>query len=133
MCRVVKLRVPRRDIAYANLQHQFFVVVPVPSQWSQGCRYDVLLKADQPPRTYYITSNTQYRSGSPNGYGFLRYAGTNTSQLPPTPTPQPDGVKPWNGTVAGKVRSADPFFSWLESPELLVLHMIHTSCPNLGS
>jgi len=69
----------------------------------RGRRFDVLLKADQPPRAYYITSNTQYRTGSPNGYGFLRYAGTNASALPPTPTPQPDGVEPWNHTVASEV------------------------------
>ena len=67
------------------------------------CRFDVLLKADQPSRTYYVTSNTQYRAGSPNGYGFLRYADANASQLPPTATPQPQGVEPWTDMYASQV------------------------------
>jgi hypothetical protein len=31
------------------------------------CRYDVLLKADQPLGNYWLTSQVQYRNGSPSG------------------------------------------------------------------
>lgn len=72
------------------------------------CRYDVLLAANQPPRTYYITSNTQYRAGAPNGYGLLRY-NSSATDLPPTATPQPGVVKPWNETVTSLVRTDGPF------------------------
>ena len=61
------------------------------------------MTANQLPRTYYITANTQYRPGSPNGYGFLRYSNSSQTDLPPTPTPQPGAVVPWNDTIINNV------------------------------
>jgi Multicopper oxidase len=57
-------------------------------------RYDVLLKADQPVGSYWITAQVQFRTGSPSGYGVLRYKGANDS-LPSSPSPPPDTFPPW--------------------------------------
>lgn len=61
---------------------------------NSGQRYDVLLKADQPPTTYWVSSFVQFRAGSPAGYAMLKY-GAGAPSLPSTPTPQPGSVAPW--------------------------------------
>ena len=66
-------------------------------------RYDVLLKADHPSRTYFITVASQYRAGAPYGYGFLRYSNASASDLPPTPTVQSGTVMPWNQSQIAQV------------------------------
>lgn len=58
-------------------------------------RYDVLLKADQAPGNYWISSRPQFRTGSAAGYGVLRYSAANASALPASAAPQPDTLKPW--------------------------------------
>ncbi|GAB4813291.1 hypothetical protein N2152v2_000337 [Parachlorella kessleri] len=63
---------------------------------NSGQRYDVLLKADQAPGNYWVSSHVQFRPGSPSGYGVLRYAGADNSTLPTDPLPQPGEVAPWS-------------------------------------
>ncbi|KAK9907756.1 hypothetical protein WJX75_009340 [Coccomyxa subellipsoidea] len=68
-----------------------------------GQRYDVLLKADRPVGNYWLSAVVvnATRTGSPAGYGVLRYAGANASMLPTDPIPQPESVAPWTfGTVS---------------------------------
>ena len=67
------------------------------------CRYDVLLKADRPVGNYWLSAVVvnATRTGSPAGYGVLRYVGANASMLPTDPIPQPESVAPWTfGTVS---------------------------------
>ena len=67
-------------------------------------RYDVLLTADHPSRSYFITVASQYRPGAPNGYGFLHYSNASSSGLPPTPTVQENATLPWNQSQIDKAR-----------------------------
>lgn len=69
---------------------------------NSGQRYDVLLKADQPKGNYWISSQVQYRSGSPSGFAVLHYRGA-AKALPKTPTPQPGSVLPWTPEQTGRI------------------------------
>eukprot|EP00884_Botryococcus_braunii_P009161 jgi/Botrbrau1/18246/Bobra.0844s0001.1 len=71
-----------------------------------GQRYDVLLKADQPVGNYWITAQVQFRTGSPSGYGILRYKGANSS-LPSSASPPPDTYPPWTLDELQEIRSLD--------------------------
>ena len=68
----------------------------------------MLLKADQPVNNYWLSAvvvnNT--RTGSPAGYGVLRYVGANDSALPEQPLLQPESVTPWNFTTYKEVLPA---------------------------
>ncbi len=75
------------------------------------CRYDVLLTANHPSRTYFITVASQYRPGAPNGYGFLQYSNASAGGLPPTPTVQENATLPWNQSQIDKARSVAA--SWM--------------------
>jgi L-ascorbate oxidase len=45
-----------------------------------GQRVDVIIKADQPAGSFWISVGSQYRKGAPSGFGILRYKGS--SQAP---------------------------------------------------
>ncbi|KAL3136665.1 hypothetical protein ABBQ38_005906 [Trebouxia sp. C0009 RCD-2024] len=62
---------------------------------NSGQRYDVLLTANASVGNYWITVQPQYRLGSPNGFGVLRYEGA-APTLPQGPVSQPGAVKPWS-------------------------------------
>ena len=70
-------------------------------------RYDVLLKADQPVGNYWLSAVVVNgsRTGSPAGYGVLRYAGADNGSLPEQPPPQPESVAPWDLSTYQKVRA----------------------------
>ncbi len=57
----------------------------------------MLLRADQPPGSYWLSAVVVNgtRTGSPAGYGVLRYASVNDSSLPTQPLLQPESVTPW--------------------------------------
>ena len=57
----------------------------------------MLLKADQPPSAYWLSAVVVNgtRTGSPAGYGVLRYASVSGSALPAQPLLQPETVTPW--------------------------------------
>lgn len=38
-----------------------------------GQRADVLIKADQPRGSYWITAGSQYRKGAPNAFATIKY------------------------------------------------------------
>ena len=67
-------------------------------------RYDVLLHANQPPRNYWISALAQNatRTGSPGGYGVLRYADA-PSALPSEPIMQPESIPAWTFGVVHAV------------------------------
>lgn len=69
---------------------------------NSGQRYDVLLKADQPLGNYWISSQVQFRNGSPSGYAILRYKGAKEA-LPSVPLPQPGSVAPWTPQQENKL------------------------------
>ena len=69
------------------------------------CRYDVLLTANHPSRTYFITVASQFRPGAPNGYGFLQYSNATAGGLPSTPTVQENATLPWNQSQIDKACS----------------------------
>ena len=69
------------------------------------CRYDVLLTANASVSNYWITVQPQYRLGSPNGFGVLRYEGA-APTLPQGPVPRPGSVKPWSISQIDKVTSS---------------------------
>ena len=71
----------------------------------------MLLTANASPRTYWIQALSQYRPGSPSGYGFLTYSNSNVSALPPTPTPASNGTDPWTLQQLAEVRSFFAFVS----------------------
>ena len=63
------------------------------------CRYDVLLttraaNATGAASAFWISTQVQFRPGSPSGYAVLAY-GNSTGQLPLTPPPQPGSKAPW--------------------------------------
>lgn len=61
-----------------------------------GQRYDVILTANQAAGAYWISSQTQFRPGSPSGYAVLRYKGAvQPATLPLTQAPQPGSVDIW--------------------------------------
>lgn len=66
----------------------------------------MLLRADQPVGNYWLSAVVVNgtRTGSPAGYGVLRYAGADNASLPEQPLPQPESVAPWNLTTYQKVR-----------------------------
>ncbi len=91
-------------------------------------RYDVLLTANHPSRTYFITVASQYRPGAPNGYGFLRY-NASAVDLPPTPTVQENATLPWNHSQIDKARSPQRFIFCYRFPfELRLLQHCHLIC-----
>ena len=87
------------SIEYNGHQEPWLIQHCLPTAYSalSACRYDVLLKADQPPSAYWLSAVVVNgtRTGSPAGYGVLRYAGVNSSELPTQPLLQPETVKPW--------------------------------------
>lgn len=78
------------------------------------CRYDVLLTANASVGNYWITVQPQYRLGSPNGFGILRYEGAPPT-LPQGPTPQPGTVKPWTLSQIDQVSSSALRFNAAEA------------------
>lgn len=75
---------------------------------NSGQRYDVILTANAAePRSYYITAQSQYRDGSPAGFGFLLYSNSNVSALPPTPTPSSNATLPWTLAQVNAVKTAN--------------------------
>lgn len=69
--------------------------------WLFVYRYDVLLQANQPVGNYWINvlAKNATRTGSPGGYGVLRYAGANLT-LPSAPILQPESIPGWDfGTL----------------------------------
>jgi L-ascorbate oxidase len=76
-----------------------------------GQRYDLLLTTNQEPRNYWITSASQYRTGSPNGFGVLHYAGAPNTTLPTTPPPQPGAIGPWSLSTINAVKSRAILFN----------------------
>ena len=73
------------------------------SCWSH-CRYDVLLTANASVGSYWISSQPQYREGSPSGYAVLQYDGADSNALPTGATPQPESEAPWTPAQTAKVR-----------------------------
>ena len=69
------------------------------------CRYDVLLTANASVSNYWITVQPQYRLGSPNGFGVLRYEGA-APTLPQGPVPQPGTAQPWSISQIDEVTSS---------------------------
>ena len=71
---------------------------------SPTCRYDVLLNATQPPGAYWVSSQVQFRPGSPAGYGVQQYAEINVT-MPSTPPPQPASVAPWTPDQLAQIKT----------------------------
>ena len=71
---------------------------------SVHCRYDVLLQANQPPGNYWINALAQNatRTGSPGGYGVLRYTGVNAT-LPTDSILQPESAPAWSPSTVSAV------------------------------
>ena len=64
-------------------------------------RVDVLLTANKPAGTYWISVGSQYRKGAPSGYGILRYSNAAAGSTPnPANIVQPDAVvdRKWSTT-----------------------------------
>ena len=70
------------------------------------CRYDILLQANQPVGNYWIIvmAVNSTRTGSPAGYGVLRYASANQT-LPSDPILQPESLPAWSFGTVSAVRS----------------------------
>ena len=85
--------------------------------WVFVCRYDVLLQASQPVGNYWINvlAKNATRTGSPGGYGVLRYAGANLT-LPSAPILQPESIPGWDFGTLDKVNIC------LDSLQPIMLH-----------
>ena len=70
-----------------------------------GQRYDVILTANQAAEAYWISSQSQFRPGSPSGYATLRYKddAVQPGTLPSTPAPQPGSVDVWTQAFASQI------------------------------
>lgn len=72
---------------------------------SLGQRFDVLMKADAKPGTYWVVvSQANYRPSSPNGYAVLRYDTPDTPALPTTPAPSGQPVPHWSPADIAKLK-----------------------------
>jgi hypothetical protein len=95
----------------------------------------VLLKADQPVGNYWldvvVVNGT--RTGSPAGYGVLRYVGANATMLPQEPILQPETVPAWPLSFYKQVNCAIPCqaqqFGWLQTARVPLLPASST-CPS---
>lgn len=80
---------------------------------NSGQRYDVLLTADKGSDfgaggSYWVSSQVQYRAGSPSGFAVLKY-GEGAPALPGSVPPQPGSVAPWTMADINKVRLHEYF------------------------
>ncbi|CAL8462933.1 g2467 [Coccomyxa elongata] len=94
-----------------------------------GQRYDVLLKADRPVGNYWLTALVvnSTRTGSPAGYGVLRYAGANESLLPWEPILQPESVPAWTFGTVSKITLPDVYLNPRTVPKGTVLPLNSSS------